>query len=632
MNQDLELDAGAEEPRVQTKSVRQAEKAFSKFYHDRGTEDLAHAVKRSRRRRGWLYLTSALGILLAAALVALYMIQSGKVGKFGEENVQFALSAPAESPSGQEVVLELSYENGQNVGLRDVEVTMRYPDGFTFASAEPLPDNTEGTRFRLRRVDEGASGKLTVRGQLVGEVGEEKRFSAVVDYEPENLNAQYNKIVNASVKLVASVLNLELAGPSQLPAGGQPLVVSATYKNSSTSKLERLAVRLTSPGGFELEVPQLEPVPNSQSTWRLPDLEPKAEGKVEFKGTFTDAATAGGQELRVAVGLVNEDGSFTVQEEKNHAFTLVRSAFILDLTVNDVSLKSAVDAGQELEYQLTYANEGELPFTNIQLIAKLNPAFFDWSTFRDGSGSRADASAGTITWTSQEVPSLTHLSPSSRGVLRWSVRLNGALPQDGTGVSFVSYVEATGTQVLSPDREQEFTAKSNDVASRINTRFTLDAQGRYYTEELVKIGSGPLPPKVGETTTYVILWKLGNTSNEVENIEVTTTLPEGVSWTGQSTVTAGQNLTFNPNTREAKWQLNRLPAGAGTSFAKPEATFEVAITPQSADADKILVLSKTTTATAKDTYSEANLIATAKFITTEIDDDLAAQGKGIVVR
>ena len=55
------------------------------------------------------------------------------------------------------------------------------------------------------------------------------------------------------------------------------------------------------------------------------------------------------------------------------------------------------------------------------------------------------------------------------------------------------------------------------------------------------------------------------------------------------------------------------------------------MTPLATDANKILVLTKTSTATARDTSSGADLIATAKFITTEIDNDLGAQGKGIVV-
>ncbi|MFH1111778.1 MAG: hypothetical protein V1712_01770, partial [Patescibacteria group bacterium] len=196
---------------------------------------------------------------------------------------------------------------------------------------------------------------------------------------------------------------------------------------------------------------------------------------------------------------------------------------------------------------------------------------------------------------------------------------------------FNTGVKASAEQLIG-GKLQPVTTESNIIITKINTQLSIQAEGRYYTDQLIKIGSGPLPPRVGSTTTYNIFWRLANTINEASYVEVTTTLPQDVNWTGQTTVSHGQPLTYNPNTREVRWELNRLPAGAGFKFDKPEASFEVAITPVEQDADKILVLVKTTTVTAKDSFSGADLIATDKLVTTELDNDLGAQGKGVVVR
>ncbi|MBI5466505.1 MAG: hypothetical protein HY974_04410 [Candidatus Kerfeldbacteria bacterium] len=611
---------------------QKAEREFAQFYQQQESYDVPQLLRQNRRRRLWLYAISILALLLGLALAGFFIFNNQGGGKFGEEAVKVEFLGPAAAPSGQVVEYRLSYTNDQSVDLLNTEINLRYPGGFTFQEAAPQPAAADGTKFSLPRIAAHETGSITIRGQLVGEVGEEKTFGAVLTYEPDNFRAQFAKSVTVKTQIVASVVNVEVSGPTQLPAD-QTLLLTVTYRNSSANKLTGLVLRLTSPGGFELELPQLEPLSGSNNTWKLPDIEPRGEGKIELRGKFTEAAIAGNQGFRLAIGLVPPEAKdLTVQEEKIFNTTLIKSHLTLSLTANDVSLKSAVDLGQEVVYDLVYSNEGEVSFSDLVLVARLNPLFFDWTSLRDTADGVVDAQAGTITWTKDNLPALEALSAAGSGSLRFSLRTPAVLPAGVTsGPSFKAQLAVRAKQLVG-DSLREVSAQSNEVETKVNTQFSLSVEGRYYTDQLVKLGSGPLPPKVGQTTTYVVFWRLSNSWSEVDNIEVNTTLPAGVIWTGQSTVTAGQKVTFNPNTREVRWQLNRLPPGAGVVLDKPEASFEVAVTPEEPDADKILVLTKTTTATGRDNFSGADLIATAKFITTDLDDDLGAQGKGVVVR
>ncbi len=623
---DITIDpAGSARP---PRDQRQAEQDFARFYHEQPAVDLKILLKQSRRRRLWLYVTTTLVVLLGATLAWFFFFGSGPGPKFGEGAVHLTIAGPSAAPSGQAVDYTIAYTNDQAVDLVSGELNLRFPAGFIFQSATPVAANPDGSRFDLGPVPGHQSGTVFIHGQLTGEVGEQKEISALFTYQPANLKVQFTKTATLSAQVVASVLNLSVTGPTQLPAD-QALTLTATYRNSSPGKLTGLLVRITLPAGFQLDLPQLTPLPNESSIWKIPDLNPKAEGQLQFTGRFTDAAVPGVQEVKVAVGLPGPDGRFTVQEEKLLSLTLVKSHLTLQLTANDVSVKSAADLGQELSYQLTFANEGDLPFADITLQAQLEPSWFDWSTLRDDSSGQADPVHGTLSWTKAMVPLLATLLPGSRGSVRFRLHLKPDLPAQALG--FTAQATAKGKAQVG-DRLNDVSAQSNQVVTKINTRFTLEAEGRYYTDELIKLGSGPLPPQVGQTTTYVIFWRLGNTLNEVGNVEVTTTLPAGVTWTGQTTVTAGQQVTYNPNTREVAWQLNRLPPGAGSAYKKPEASFEVAITPEPSDGGTILVLTKTATATATDSSSQADLIATAKFVTTELEADTGAGGKGVVAR
>lgn len=625
---DITIDFSSQEDASRVLSP-EAEREFAKLYRQQPNQDLPALVRAARKRRWLMYLVVTFAFLLG--LGAAWFWFTGRSQKFGEDAVHLTLQAPSSGPSGQVVEYTLTYQNDQAVALTQAEVNVRYPDGFTFQSALPGAQNAEGTTFELGTIGAHGSGSITIRGQLTGEVGEAKKATAVLTYEPDSFKAQFAKTVEATTQLVASVVNLDVTSPAQLPID-EPLTLALTYHNSSTNKLTGLLLRLTAPTGFQLDVPKLATWNSSPATWQLPELAPRADGTLNLTGKFTDAAQAGQQEFHLAVGFANSTGQdVTVQMEKVVTVTLVQSHLTLSLTANGASTNSAVTLGDSVAYELSFVNEGELPFGDVALTATLDSRFFDWSTFKDDSLGTPNPAAGTVTWTKANLPLLGALAPGIRGTIRFSLNLQSGPPQGlNPPLQFSAKVAAQATEA-SNGTTHPIAAASNEVVSKVNTKFQLETEGHYYTDELVKVGSGPLPPKVGQTTTYVIFWRLSNTLNEVDNVVVTTTLPAGVTWTGQATVSAGQQLTYNPNTQEVRWQLNRLPAGAGAAFPKPEASFEVAITPQAPEADKILVLSRTATATATDSFTGGNLIASGKLITTEIDDDLAAQGKGIVV-
>ncbi|HCU47847.1 TPA: hypothetical protein DIC39_02190 [Patescibacteria group bacterium] len=603
---------------------------LARIYRGGRREDFTTLRRRAAHQRAWLYLTVFL--LVAIALVGVwFFFFSSNQGKFGEETVTITFTGPTQAPSGQTVEYEVVWDNDQGVALKSGELNFRYPEGFTVldANLSALDDNR--TRFDIGGVGAREGGKLKLTGQLVGEVGDIKEFTVVFTYEPTNFRGQFATNSSLATELVASVLNLSLETPPQLPID-QDLILKVTYNNTSANDLSNLAIRFTAPGGFELDLPSADPVVGQDNLWRLPDLTPKSEGTLALVGRFTDASISGEQTFTVAIGIIDGDNNFTVQEEKTAVVNAIESHLTLTLTANQVAIKSFADWGEQIDFELRYANEGEANLNNVVLRAQLNTTLLDWTTWQADTVGSVDEDKGEVIWSKQTVAQLNNLAPGAKGSIHFRLTVVDTAPGGSTGpYSFDSKI-ATSAQQTFGTTTQTVTSESNAITTKINTQLALQVEGRYYTDQLVKIGSGPLPPRVGNTTTYVIFWRLANTINDAANIEVTTTLPQDINWTGQATVSAGQNVVYNPNTREVVWQINKLPAGAGIQFARPEASFEVAITPTEQDADKILVLTKATTVTARDSWSGADLITTAKLVTTELDNDLGAQGKGVVAR
>ncbi len=608
----------------------QAERELEKIYQQEKVQDFNTLRKQAATQRLWLWFTTSLLFLVVAGGLWFFFFRNTNE-KFGEEAVSVKLSGPESSPSGQTIDYTLTWFNNQKVGLDQVEVNFRFPTGFTLTSSSVPTVNQDKNKFLVGNIKGEAKGELKITGQLVGEVGEKKDIAAVFSYQPDNFQSSFNKTLFTQTELVASVVTLELQAPTQVPIE-QDMVLVVNYTNNSTDELSSLAIRLNPPSGFELEQPKLEAATGENNIWKLPILKSKGKGRIEFKGKFNSGVGSGDREFAVGVGVLGENNQFALQEEKKIITTIIESSLTLSLTANQVSLKSYADWGEQMDFTLQYANEGETVLANTTFNVKINSQFLDLSTWQADVTADINTSNGSILWTKKELPLLSRLDPGEKGTINFRLKVISVPPLIGSApYSFTTSVLAKADQQIGSG-SQLMETESNVITTKINTQIGLQTEGRYYTDQLVKIGSGPLPPRVDSTTTYVIFWKLSNTLNDANNIEVTTTLPQDVTWTGQATVSAGQNVVYNPNTREVRWELNRLPAGAGFKFASPEASFEVGITPGASDADKILVLTKASTLTAKDDFSGADLISTDKVVTTDLDNDLGAQGKGVVVR
>ncbi|MFZ5391033.1 MAG: hypothetical protein ACOZAJ_02035, partial [Patescibacteria group bacterium] len=402
----------AEEGSAKTQDLKQANKALDNFYKYSEETDFPEAIKEAKYRRIWSY---AIGfLLLALFLVIAGWLVFGSSAKFGEEAVNFNLTGPSAAPSGQMVEYRLIYENSQSVGLKSVDINMRYPDGFTFSSSEPQADNASGTHFVLPAIVGRGKGEIIIKGQLIGQVGDHKDFGVVLSYEPDNVRVQYSKNLSFSTEIIASVINLEVAGPTELVLD-QEALFKATYRNSSTDKISGLLIRLVSPGGFELAVPDLTKTDYSNNIWLLSDLEPNQEASVEFKGRFTLSAVPGEQQFALAVGLNNQSSEFIVQEEKVLTVNVIKPQLKASLTVNDVALKSSADLGQEMSYQLLLSNESDQPVTDMVVTVRTDGNYLDWLTLKDeGGGRQIGGEQGVIIWRSQDLPTLQALQPGGR--------------------------------------------------------------------------------------------------------------------------------------------------------------------------------------------------------------------------
>jgi hypothetical protein len=105
----------------------------------------------------------------------------------------------------------------------------------------------------------------------------------------------------------------------------------------------------------------------------------------------------------------------------------------------------------------------------------------------------------------------------------------------------------------------------------------MSAGGFYYTGPFAN--SGPVPPKVGQETTYTILWSLKGNSNDLSNVKVAAYIPTYVRWLNAVSESNKEEIEFNENNNMIIWNVGDLTAGTGAVSPAKEIAFQVSFIP-----------------------------------------------------
>lgn len=584
--------------------------------------------KDPNRRKKILGLIIFILIILLGFTLAGFFIFSRAGDKFSEDKIGLEIVAPTKIASGDDVLYTIKYSNNENVALENVELSIMWPEGWRFQSSSPAPKNEAKNTWSIGRISAGSNDKVEIRGQIIGEVGTSKALAATLIYAPANFNSEFTKKVSHILVIASSIIDLNIEAPIRV-ISGKETEYKIKYKNNSEALMERL--RVQSHFLEDFVVNSVEPkAKENNNLWEIDKLESGKEGEIKIKGIFI-GSEGDMKEIKVEMGYVDADSNFHSQIEKSVLVLIINPQLTLTLTAGGSQTNGTADFGQNLDYSLKYQNDSEIDMKDLAISFTLTSEVLDWTSLIDTN--KGEIKDNVITWTKNKIPKLATLKKGEGGEINFKIRVKSNITptkESDKNYSIISRVRGVSGSITDLGGNA-LEVESNSITTKINTRLDLITEGRYYDDEYIKVGSGPVPPQVGQTTNYRIYWYLTNTSNEVKNVKVKTTLSKNIIWTGKSSVSAGQNLIFDPNTREVIWEINRVPPHTGQLFAGLEASFEVSATPNQEDLGLLLILTNKAELTATDDFTGAALAKSGEIITSELANDPQAKGKGIVV-
>ncbi len=614
----------------------QASDALREIYQSPGGKepDLTHFDRKPRRRRHRLLLVLGILFLFAALAVAGFFVFT-RQPKFSGASVKIVIDGPQQAASGDDLVWTVRLVNSGSVGLEKPQLNLRYASGFQYLSSQPAPANTFDNSWALGTVKPGGERSVKLVGRLIGDVGTTKTLFATASYQPANFSSDFTVEGSLDTLLSNSTLDIDIKAPPNVTSG-QNLSYTVTLKNTSDRPLERIRLEATYPEGLT-EITTEPKATEGDRTWGQEKLDGGKELTVTIKGTLAGSPNTL-TELKVRAGILDQDSAFRVQRERSALVLLLEPKLNVTVSVDGKTTNTATSAGSTIKAVVQYSNDSDTAFSDLNLALTYDGTDADGGAAQliDEGGLAASVpfvhtdGKAELHWTKNELKDLERLVPGSKGTINVTLPLKKNLRSIGSGKNLSLGLVGTVHAAQIGGTTSPYDGKTDPLVVKVDTELRLAVEARYFSDEGVQLGVGPLPPQVGSETRYRLSWFVTNTLNGANSVLLKAKVPDNAIYIDAST-SGGNNISYDTTTREVLWRIQKIDAGVGQTLPTLQGDITIAVAPKEGDIGAFLPLLGATTLTATDAFSGSALSVNAGAVTTDLRFDPLAAEKGKVI-
>lgn len=557
--------------------------------------------------------------LLGLILVAVFEI---KRSAFSEEKVLVNIEGPSVIDSTQLVQYVIHYKNDNRVDLKDASILLNHSENFQPESATNLQTvNAGNSKIYIGTIKSRSQEEIILKGRFYAPKDYVVYLRARLDYTPSNFNSVFQVQSQIGVNVKTSPIFLEIAAPLEA-ASGNDVEYLIDYKNQSSRSFSDVRVKVEYPEGFQFTSGNPRPS-EGNNFWYIGNLGSDQGGKIKVLGT-TQGSRNEGKIVKAYIGSPGDDGRFVVYTQNEKMTKIVASPLSITQSINGLK-NLTVNAGETLNYSLNYRNEGEIGLRDIIIVLEIKTSILDFSRLELGKGSY-DSAKGIITWKASDFPQLSNLAPGQGGEIQFSVPVMDRIPvksENDKDFSVITVAKIDSPDISTPVQSNKIIA-SNTLELKLNSRVVLETTGYYNDSGIANFG--PIPPQVGEETSYVIHWQITNVSNNISDVKVVSSLPTGVKWMGKI-YPEDAKITYNERTNQIIWEAGKIKNGAGILEPKKEASFQVSVVPQVNQKEQAIRLLSPSFLEAEDLFTGERLKYETKEKTTILPEDPQVSGK-----
>ncbi len=566
-----------------------------------------------KRKRGVIF-----GV--AIFIVALGMLGGGLywrwTSSFDKNEVILDIFGPERIVSGEEVNYVVRIKNNTKAVLRDVNLEFLFPAG-SILSDDRESSKQGDSNLITKSVGNIANGQElqeTFKIRVLGDKDTQQKFLAKLNYKPSNSSMEFLNEKDFLSTIISVPLVLSFILPEKI-VSDQVLNFSLKYVNTSDATFSDTRLKIEYPAGFVFD--SALPSPSEENNiWDLSEIGSGEEGRIIIKGTIS-GNEGENKVFKAQIGIMqNEEFTAFVQTLNSPQISISPLAIeqeIIDPTDGQVGL------GQAVYYKLKYRNTTDVAIGPVVITLKIDSRAVDFGSLKVENGFFS-SSENTIIWNSSSLSGLEKLSAGARGELTFSLVTKRKLPIVNSADK--NFTITTLAQIDSPNVPLVLTGTSlmgkSQLIVKISPLLVLSMKG-YYNDRLL-LNSGPLPPRVGQETTYTIYWQLLNIANDLTDVTVRAYLPPYIRWK-ENIYPQNEDIKYDEATGKVIWKISHLTAGTGLLLPVKQIAFQVGFMPSLGQVGEVAVIVKEVQASGKDDFTGKNISVSAIELKSDMPSD-----------
>lgn len=566
--------------------------------------------KQFYRNNKWYFWAIILGIAIISTL-AYFAFREQTPEPTENANVEVNIDAPQTAPSGGEVIYKIQINNNDAANLEDMRLELVYDDGMKYISSTPPADNISGSIFPVPDLGNGENVVLIIKTNVSGGLNDDKRLTAKLRYKFSNFTSEFTEEKTHTVRLVAADIILDVTGPEKA-TNVQTANYDIFYRNDSNKDINSARIQVTYPNEFKYS--SSDPSPSlGQNIWNFNNLKQNDSGKISFSGTFKGTKAGQSVVFKVEFLALDDKGNFFTQSSTTYMTQIESQPLSVEQRLVNDSPNGIVNPGETLLYEMEFKNNTQTAATGMNVVVTFDSKAIDASTLKADDGL---IQGNTITWNGSGVPKLENLKPGESGKVQFSVRLKDPAVKDSSENIFVNSLAKVKSN------ENQTFLNGNELSLKVSSPSKIEPS-------LVNI-SGPVPLKVGESTVMQVAVALRNSSNDLREGVLIGYIPLGVTFDKASVSSAeAAAVKYDAATGKLTWTVGQLSAHSGSVNPLRTLKFNVKVTPSGTQVGQAIVVFKTVSLSAKDTFTEQPITLTTQEIST---DKLPGEGNGRVTQ
>lgn len=575
-----------------------------------------------------LFIFSALFCVTVVSIGA-YLFFNG-ANLISADNIDIVISGPVSIPGGELVTFDIVAKNNNKIELETVDMNVDFPPGTTD------PDNSSQSLKQynkfLGNIPQGGTVNDSVRAIIFGEENLQKQISVTLTYGVKGSTSVFTKTKTYDVLVNSSPIRANVSILKEVTSG-QEFDMKVELSSNSKESLKGIIFEAIYPFGFNYISSSLNPI-SDNNVWNIGDI--PAGGKRAF--TIKGSLSGENDELRVFHFNVGAKSNFNPAKIGTPYIAIEREATIqkpfvslgIDIAGNSENKDYIGQFGRSSNISIKWFNNLPTIVSNMKVVAHLEGSAYDRTTVTPDSG-YFNSADDTITWSQQTNPEFESVGPGDSGTLSFSLQ-----PADfSLGGKIINNPQILISASVSGKRTQETNVPLVVTAStkrNILVPSSVDLSARIVRSVGPFQNTGPVPPKVDQTTTYNVIWSVTNTTNSVRDVVVKATLPPNVKWLNNSDPSS-ETVLYDENSGLVTWSVGSIEAGKTNSPVRKEIVFQVSFTPNVIQVGNVPTLVNAMSLDAIDNFTNTHLQGRQDALTTRYSTDPGyKQGDEFVVK